>query len=238
MVEQSSQKQRLLKELVGKDQEANGINFSPEKIADPINKNLKNRYQGLIEEEESESLTVGESNEIFKQIEEGKSISEIDMDQVVINEPTQKNLGIFSRNTLSINRQSFSVSSFIIAPIPIALLTLILRMIFIQKKVNIWRYLWGEDGFFEQTMEKMGLAKPKVSETAIFLHNRTLENAKILAKYAQSVDNNKFSNNEFWLFAKIKFCLEYNQEEYEGLKHSINLFKSAVKAHKAYVIIS
>ena len=95
MVEQSSQKQRLLKELVGKDQEANGINFSPEKIADPINKNLKNRYQGLIEEEESESLTVGESNEIFKQIEEGKSISEIDMDQVVINEPTQKNLGIF-----------------------------------------------------------------------------------------------------------------------------------------------
>ena len=87
-------------------------------------------------------------------------------------------------------------------------------------------------------MEKMGLAKPKVSETAIFLHNRTLENAKILAKYAQSVDNNKFSNNEFWLFAKIKFCLEYNQEEYEGLKHSINLFKSAVKAHKAYVIIS
>ena len=82
------------------------------------------------------------------------------MDQVVINEPTQKNLGIFSRNTLSINRQSFSVSSFIIAPIPIALLTLILRMIFIQKKVNIWKYLWGEDGFFEQTMEKMGLAKP------------------------------------------------------------------------------
>lgn len=50
MVEKSQQKQKLLQELVGKDQGKNQINLLPKKIADPINKNLQNRYQGLIEQ--------------------------------------------------------------------------------------------------------------------------------------------------------------------------------------------
>ncbi|EAZ90899.1 hypothetical protein [Crocosphaera chwakensis] len=111
-------------------------------------------------------------------------------------------------------------------------------VIFLQKKDAIAQFLFDEDGMVEQIMAKLGLAKPKVSETAIFLHNRTLENAKLLAKSAQIVDNNKFSKNEFLLFAKSKFCLESNQAEYDGLNHSIKLFKSAVKAQKSYVIIS
>ncbi len=238
MVEQSKEQQKLLQELVGKDQEPNILNLSPEKIADPINKNIKNRYQGLIEQEELETLSVWESNEIIKQLDAEKSISEIDVNQLVVDDPTQKILGILPSNTINLNRESFFSNSLMISPISVALLTLVSGIIFIQKKDAISQLLFDEDGLFDQIMEKLGLAKPKVSETAIFLHNQTVENAKILAKSAQAVDNNKFSNNEFLLFAKIKFCLEYNREEYEGLKHSIHLFKSAVKAQKSYVVIS
>ena len=238
MTKKSQQQQKLLQELVGKDQETNVINLSPEKIADPINKNIKNRYQGLIEQEETETLNVWESNEILKQLDVEKSISEIDVEQLVINDPTEKILGILPSNTLSIKGEYSSISSLIISPIPVALLTLVSGIIFIQKKDDLAKLLWDEDGIFEQIKEKLGLAQPKVSENAIFLHNRTLDHAKILAKSAQAVDNIKFSKNEFLLFAKIKFCLEYNREEYDGLKQSIQLFKSAVKAQKSYVIIS
>ncbi|MDJ0662515.1 MAG: hypothetical protein QNJ42_23980 [Crocosphaera sp.] len=238
MVEKSKHQQKLLQELVGKDQETSLINLSPEEIANPINKNLKNRYQGLIEEEESDSLSVWESNEIIKQLDAEKSISEINVDQLVVDDPTQKMLGVLPSNTLSINREPSSINSLIFSPISIALITVVFGIIFLQKKDSIAQFLWEEDGIIDQIMEKLGLAKPKVSETAIFLHNRTVENAKLLAKSAQAMDNNKFSNNEFLLFAKIKFCLEYNREEYEGLKQSIHLFKSAVKAQKSYVIIN
>lgn len=237
MVEQSKQKQKLLQELVGNESETNEINLSPEKLADSINEDIKNRYQGLIEEE-SDTLNVWESNEIIKQLDAEKAISEIDMDQLVIDDPTEKLLGILPSNTLTINGESNAISSLIISPIPVALLTLVSGIIFIQKKDAILQFLLDEDGPVEQLMEKLGLAKPKVSENTIFLHNRTLENMRRLAKSAQAVDNSKFTNHEFLLFAKIKFCLEYNREEYEGLKHSIHLFKSAVKAQKSYVIIS
>ena len=126
----------------------------------------------------------------------------------------------------------------IISPIPVALLTLVSGIIFIKKKDAIFWYLLGEDGLLEQITEKLGLAKPKVSDTSIFLHNRNLETAKIFAKSAKSVDNTKLSKDEFLLFAKIKFCLEHDREEYEGIKESISLFKSAMKAQKSYVIIS
>ncbi len=238
MAKQETKKQKLLQELVGKDQETNQINLSPEKIADPINKNLKNRYQGLIEEETKDTLSVWESNEIIKQLDAEKSISEINVDQLLINDPNQKILGILSSNNLSFAGESPSLESVIVSPIPVALLTLVSGVIFLQKKQAIACFLFDEDGLITQTMEKFGLVKPKVSETAIFLHNRTLENARSLAKFAQTVDNNKFSKNEFLLFAKIKFCLESGQAEYEGLKRSIELFKSAAKAQKSYVIIS
>ncbi|ACB49882.1 hypothetical protein cce_0531 [Crocosphaera subtropica ATCC 51142] len=238
MVEKSQQKQKLLQELVGKDQGKNQINLLPKKIADPINKNLQNRYQGLIEQEELDGLNVWESNEIIKQLDAEKPISKIDVDRMVVDNPTQKIIGILPSNNLNLSAESPSLGSIIVSPIPVALLTLVSGVILLQKKDTIAQFFFDKDGIVEQIMEKLGLAKPKVSETAIFLHNRTLENAKLLAKSAQAVDKNKFSKHEFLLFAKIKFCLQYNQGEYEGLDHSIQLFKSAVKAQKSYVIIS
>ncbi|NQZ61095.1 hypothetical protein [Crocosphaera sp.] len=238
MAEQSKQKEKLLKEALGTDPETNEVNLSPEKIADPINKDLKNRYQGLMEEEELDTLKILESNEIIKELDSGKPISEIDVDQLVVDSPFEKILGIFSSNTLNLNREFPSISSLIISPIPVALLTLVSGIIFIKKKDAIFWYLLGEDGLLEQITEKLGLAKPKVSDTSIFLHNRNLETAKIFAKSAKSVDNTKLSKDEFLLFAKIKFCLEHDREEYEGIKESISLFKSAMKAQKSYVIIS
>ena len=134
MAEQSKQKEKLLKEALGTDPETNEVNLSPEKIADPINKDLKNRYQGLMEEEELDTLKILESNEIIKELDSGKPISEIDVDQLVVDSPFEKILGIFSSNTLNLNREFPSISSLIISPIPVALLTLVSGIIFIKKK--------------------------------------------------------------------------------------------------------
>ncbi|CCQ65319.1 hypothetical protein CWATWH0402_5053 [Crocosphaera watsonii WH 0402] len=135
MAEQSKQKEKLLKEALGTDPETNEVNLSPEKIADPINKDLKNRYQGLMEEEELDTLKILESNEIIKELDSGKPISEIDVDQLVVDSPFEKILGIFSSNTLNLNREFPSISSLIISPIPVALLTLVSGIIFIKKKM-------------------------------------------------------------------------------------------------------
>ena len=134
MAEQSKQKEKLLKEALGTDPETNEVKLSPEKIADPINKDLKNRYQGLMEEEELDTLKILESNEIIKELDSGKPISEIDVDQLVVDSPFEKILGIFSSNTLNLNREFPSISSLIISPIPVALLTLVSGIIFIKKK--------------------------------------------------------------------------------------------------------
>ncbi|CCQ61165.1 hypothetical protein [Crocosphaera watsonii] len=135
MAEQSKQKEKLLKEALGTDPETNEVNLSPEKIADPINKDLKNRYQGLMEEEELDTLKILESNEIIKELDSGKPISEIDVDKLVVDSPFEKILGIFSSNTLNLNREFPSISSLIISPIPVALLTLVSGIIFIKKKM-------------------------------------------------------------------------------------------------------
>ena len=102
MAEQSKQKEKLLKEALGTDPETNEVNLSPEKIADLINKDLKNRYQGLMEEEELDTLKILESNEIIKELDSGKPISEIDVDQLVVDSPFEKNFrGILFKYTQS-----------------------------------------------------------------------------------------------------------------------------------------
>ncbi|EAZ90898.1 hypothetical protein [Crocosphaera chwakensis] len=120
MAKQETQKQKLLQELIGKDQETNQINLSPEKIADPINKNLKDRYHGLVEEEEKDTLNVWESNEIIKQLDAEKSISDINVDQLLVDDPTQKIIGTLTSSNLNIAGESPSLGSVVISPIPVA----------------------------------------------------------------------------------------------------------------------
>ncbi|MGB5594323.1 MAG: hypothetical protein WBM62_09895 [Crocosphaera sp.] len=233
MTEKSEQKQELFEDGASKDR----INLSPEEIADPINKNLKDRYQGLIEKEELDTLNVWESNEIIKGLDAEKSPVELNNDTVIIDDPTQKILGILPSANLTINGELQPIGSLIFSPIPIALMTLVSGIILFQKKEPIYQFILGENGVSEQILEKLGLAKPKVSDTAIFLHNRAMQDAKLLAKSAKVVDEDKFGKTEFLMFAKLKFCVQYERKEYEGYKHSIQLFKSALKAQKSYVTI-
>ncbi|MEA5511050.1 hypothetical protein VB715_14850 [Crocosphaera sp. UHCC 0190] len=213
------------------------INLSPKEIAEPINKNLKDRYQGLIEEEESDTLNLWESNDIIKKIDAERSELTLDKTRVSIPDSTQKILGLFPSSNLNFNHESSSIGTLIFSPISIGILTLVSGIILIQKKDIIHQLLLGENGLSEQIMEFLGLAKLKVSQTAIFLHNRALVDAKILAKSLKAIEQDKFSKQEFLLFAKIKFCVQYNRQEYEGLNQSIECLKSALKAQKSYVIM-
>ncbi|MEA5535616.1 hypothetical protein [Crocosphaera sp. XPORK-15E] len=213
------------------------INLSPKKIAEPINKNLKDRYQGLIEEEDSDTLNLWESNDIIKKIDAEKSEFNLDKTSVNIPDSTQKIFGLFPSANVNLNHESSSIGTVIFSPIPIGILTLVSGIILVQKKDVIYNLLLGKNGLSEQVMERLGLAKPKVSETAIFLHNRALVDAKICAKSLKAIEQDKFSKQEFLLFAKIKFCVQYDRQEYEGLNQSIDRLKSALKAQKSYVIM-
>lgn len=215
----------------------NEITLSPEKIANPINNNLKNRYEGIIEKK-LDTLSIFKSYQIVKEIESGKTATEIDVDELDNNDPNQQIAAILTSNNFGFNRNYQTVENFEFSPFSIILMTLVTGVIAIQQKNVIVEVLFGENGISEQILNSLGLKKPKVSETDIFLHNRALKDAKTLAKLAQSVDNEKFSKHEFLLFAKIKFCLHHNQNEYQELKESIQLFKDAIKVQKSYQTIS
>lgn len=138
MTEKSEQKQELFEDGASKDR----INLSPEEIADPINKNLKDRYQGLIEKEELDTLNVWESNEIIKGLDAEKSPVELNNDTVIIDDPTQKILGILPSANLTINGELQPIGSLIFSPIPIALMTLVSGIILFQKKNQFINLFW------------------------------------------------------------------------------------------------
>ena len=55
-----------------------------------------------MEEEELDTLKILESNEIIKELDSGKPISEIDVDQLVVDSPFEKNFrGILFKYTQS-----------------------------------------------------------------------------------------------------------------------------------------
>ncbi|MGB5768998.1 MAG: hypothetical protein WBM32_03885, partial [Crocosphaera sp.] len=88
MTEKSEQKQELLKEVFEDGASKDSINLSPKEIADPINKNIKDRYQGLIKKEELDTSNVWKSNEIIKGLDAGKSPVQLNNDTLIIDDTT------------------------------------------------------------------------------------------------------------------------------------------------------
>ncbi|MDJ0510524.1 MAG: hypothetical protein QNJ64_14915 [Crocosphaera sp.] len=200
---------KLFEELDSK----NGISLSSKKNSSSINNNFQNIY-------------------------EEKSATEIDVYQLPNNQQNQEIAAILTSDNFGFDSNYQTRGNFEFSPFSIILITLVPGIIAIQQKNLIAGVLFGENGISDQILNSLGLKKSKVSETAIFLHNRAVNDANLLAQLAQAVDNEKFSKHEFLLFAKIKFCLHYNQNEYQGLKENIELFKDAIKVQKSYQTIS
>ncbi len=105
-----------------------------------------------------------------------------------------------------------------------------------KKKIPWWqRPVWGEDSLLEDLISLF--RKTPVNEGVIFLHNREMSDAAILAKTARAIDNDKFTKDEFLLFIKIKYYVGRDLEDYEGLSDSIKLLQVAIEAKNSYILL-
>jgi hypothetical protein len=87
----------------------------------------------------------------------------------------------------------------------------------------------------ETLMGKMG--KEPVPEVALAIHNREMMDTIVFAKTAQAIDNAKFTQHEFLLLIKIKYCLDRGLEEYAGLKQSVKYLQAAIEAKNSYLLL-
>ncbi len=226
------------------------FSFIQSKPADKINKQVKDRYQGMIPAEElQDTITAGERTALMKQLGEEKEMdlnavraegkgAELDAQLKAIKGIGDKvatiggeSLDGGSNGTLTIN------SPYILGGGLIGLLALLWWL----KSLDVWSNLpekvTGEDGIYYQVLEKLGKAKPKVSESDLFLYNKALVELEKYAKKAISIDNDKFSGNEFLIFAKIRYSFNNNVGDYEGLKPYLEMLQSALKAQASYLIL-
>ncbi len=102
------------------------------------------------------------------------------------------------------------------------------------------RGIFSPKGMIGKWISKiLGLFKKReeVSESSLFLHNRAMTDLRIFGKNARIIDSEKFSNEEFLIFVKIKYLLSKNMGEYADLLHSIRLLQVAIEAKDSFIAI-
>ncbi|MEB3310664.1 MAG: hypothetical protein VKJ02_10560 [Snowella sp.] len=99
---------------------------------------------------------------------------------------------------------------------------------------------WWQRGLIGKWIAKiLGLFKKReeISESSLFLHNRAMTDLKVFGKNAQIIDNEKFGNDEFLIFVKIKYLLNKSIGEYADLLPSIRLLQVAIEAKDSFIAI-
>jgi hypothetical protein len=96
------------------------------------------------------------------------------------------------------------------------------------------RPIWGKNSLIEDLFAG---GRSPVSEDTLMLHNREKMDAHFFAKTAEAIDSDKFSNQEFVLFIKIKYCIARGIEEYEGLTESVKFLQAAIEAKNSFLTL-
>jgi hypothetical protein len=81
------------------------------------------------------------------------------------------------------------------------------------------------------------LLKEKVAESDLRKHRTSLTNLKFLVQKAELLDSEKFQNNEFSMFSKIKTYIAHNVYEYTDLNIIVDLINVALDAQKSFASI-
>jgi hypothetical protein len=79
--------------------------------------------------------------------------------------------------------------------------------------------------------------KEQVPENDIRQHRRDLTNLKYLVQKAENLDSEKFQNNEFSMFSKIKSYIAHNVYEYADLNAVVDMLNVAISAQKSFAAI-
>jgi hypothetical protein len=81
------------------------------------------------------------------------------------------------------------------------------------------------------------MLKKKVPESDLRLHQRELNNLRNAVRRAEQLDSEKFQNQEFSIFSKIKSYIAHNVNEYTDLNHVVDLLNVAIEAQKSFAAI-
>ncbi|MEB3160729.1 MAG: hypothetical protein VKL20_04640 [Synechocystis sp.] len=224
------------------------------KPAEKINNQVQERYQGLIEKDElKDTINIAENAQLMKQLQEGKeldleairadgSAEKLDQKLAMVRQFSDKLTGADQVATVGSETLDGGGSSFA-APFVFGggLLGLI-ALLWWLKSLGIWSdlpaKLMGDEGLYQHLLAVFGKARPKVSESDVFLYNKALNDIEKIAQQAISIDNDKFSQSEFVLFAKVQYCFNNNSGSYKDLKIYLKRLQSAFKAQQIYTTLS
>lgn len=105
-----------------------------------------------------------------------------------------------------------------------------------KKKVTWWkRPFVGAYSLIEMLWTK--LDKPAVPDNTVMLHHREMMDILVFARTAQAIDSDKFSNQEFLMYVKIKYAFAKGMAEYQGLDESVKLLQVAIEAKNSYITL-
>lgn len=91
--------------------------------------------------------------------------------------------------------------------------------------------------WFHKLLGRFFQTREMVSDSAIFLHGRAMTDIRVLGKNAELIDNEKFGQEEFLVFIKLKYLLSRNIGDYANLYESIRLLQLAIDAKDSFIAI-
>lgn len=212
---------------------SNSIQQKINQKADPINRNLEKRYKSLVEEAQlKDKINMFEAQKLIQQFDE-KGI--MDLNLIRSQKASESSLALIDTNK---NDFSKTLNPYL----PTISLVIVLIFLGWLKSINayqkIYEFFLGENGLSQSLLEAMGKAKPKVSESQRFLHNKAFNEIRVLARAAIAIDNERFGQQEFLLFAKLRFCMNNNIKEYQSSSEYLSQFQAILQAQKSCILLN
>lgn len=198
--------------------------------AEPINRNLENRYRGVLEDSElQEKINIQQSQKLLQRFEKSGALDG------GLPEAGQLKLPKIFSTVGAADSETFGAWE---PYLPMAGGTAALALLVGFHYWGLYRALYqkicGERGLYHRFLMAIGKAKPDVSPSDAFLHDQALEKLRWIANAAQDIDNKKFSQAEFLIYAKLRLCFEREAPGYEGLAPFKDCFHALFGAYGVY----
>lgn len=195
-------------------------------IAEAINKDIANRYNGLVEEN-AESIGLIDSQKLLKE----QGLLE-DSDQ-----SSQEIASVIDLDSPWIGEMLGEGQAHKQIPESILYSLILLFGLWSIPTLNYMgkTFIFGKEGVVEDLQDKFG--NPKVPEGTVFMHDRAFKELEKIGIQLGRINSEKFSNDEFLLFVKIKQSIEKAIEKFQTMENRGELLKVAIAAQSSFLRI-
>ena len=197
---------------------------------DQINQDIRDRYQGLVEPEtEQTSLLAARKTLISSDNEIGAEFNSTELDAAQVEESLA-----FLQSEGWIEASPTQQQETIKFPLP---LTISICLLIAWRASSVIIPVLKALGYsIDQGIgEKYG--SPKVPDNAVSLHDTTFKKVRSLAFKAQKIASEKFGNEEFMLYVRLKQQVERADKEYKTIAEAIKLLEVAISAQSSFLKI-